>query len=197
MKKSINVVGVISIVTLTCALVIKGIGGNNTLLNAFGLLATISILVLLTLAYLVGGELDKTSQENHPIVLRLHFLFHIVPLTYFLVVLIDGESDKLKILYIVPMVFFFITGTKAWKLLYKLLNIKLFELFRIGNLQMIFIFPAALILELLRWPSHDGHPFSDIINGYFAAHFVLAGVAIPMMNNGLIKYKARAEKTEI
>jgi hypothetical protein len=112
-------------------------------------------------------------------------ILHVVPLTYFLLAHGIGHGNSLDTIYLVPVCFFFFTGMRTWRACHERFGRKLYMIFKIGNAQMLVLFPAALVLELIGWTAAGDTPFFTLMHGYFVVHFMLAGLAVPLLGRDL------------
>ncbi len=183
--------GVLFTLALVVAISNQATGYSPELSTPLWLISTVVLLVLLSQGYAVGRQISATPEarsEKIPRVVQLHILLHTIPLSYFPLVGMLENKAVIDGLYLLPIAFFFITGTLTWKLCHQMFGRKLYWLFRMGNLQMPFIFALMLGADLIGWPSETGGNFQQMMQGYFAVHLFLAGLIIPLMRVDIDRY---------
>ena len=189
MVKSI-VPGIILIVMILGALINKALHGAQLLSVVLWGVSGVTILVMLTRAYVIGAGIDKLDSTNHRHTVRAHILLHVIPLSYFPIAFLMVTGSMLEKIYLIPVVIFFITGILTWKLCHGLFGTKLYKIFQIGNRQMLFLFPGAFILDMSGWLAGGEELFSSLMHVYFIIHFMLTGITIPLMGRDLRRYVA-------
>jgi len=187
MVKSL-VPGVVLIVTILSALINGALDGAQSLSLVLWTVAGVTILVILTRAYLIGTEIDRLGSEVHRHTVRAHILLHVIPLTYFPMAYGIVPDSMLEAIYLIPVIAFFITGLQTWKLCHGMFSTKLYRMFQIGNRQMLILFPGAFAIDIAGWPIEGAEAFSRLMHVYFIIHFMLTGITIPLMGRDLRRY---------
>ena len=182
--------GMILVVLILGALVNGALGGSQLLTLVLWAAAGVTILVILTRAYTIGGGIDKLDSPGHRHTVRTHILLHVIPLTYFPVAYGMAPGEMLEVVYIVPVIVFFITGVRTWKRCFGLFGTKLYKMFQIGNTQMLILFPGAVALDMTGWLAEGTEVFSRLMHVYFIIHFIMTGITVPLMGRDLRRYVA-------
>jgi hypothetical protein len=184
------VTGVILIVLILSALVNGTLGGPQSLTLVLWGVAGVTMLVILTRAYLIAAGIDRLDGSGRRHTVRTHILLHAIPLTYFPVAYAMAPGKMLGVIYLVPVFIFFITGVRTWKRCFGLFGTKLYKMFHIGNRQMLILFPAAVALDMTGWLAEDTEAFSRLMHVYFIIHFMMTGITVPLMGRDLRRYVA-------
>lgn len=180
----------ILILAILGALVSESVSGIYYLNLVLWLVAGLVVVFILARAFSIGYEIDQSSNAGNRYTVRAHILLHIIPLTYFPVASALTLGRMLELIYLLPVIVFFVTGVRTWKHCYAILGRKLYWLFQVGNLQMCFFFPVAVLLDYLDWPASEMTLFADLMGGYFVVHFILTGITIPLMGRDLYRNTA-------
>ena len=181
--------GVVLIVVVLGALINRMLGGAQSLSLILWAVAGVAIIVILTRAYVTGAGIDLLGSETGPeYMVRTHILLNVVPLTYFPLAHGLASGNLLELIYLIPVIVFFITGVRTWKLCHGLFGTKLYKIFQIGNRQMLFLFPGAFVLDMAGWPMEDPDLFSRLMHVYFIVHFMLTGVTVSLLARDLHRY---------
>ncbi|HEB99599.1 MAG TPA: hypothetical protein ENJ05_08835 [Thiotrichales bacterium] len=145
--------------------------------TALRLLAAGTLMALLSSTYRLLNE--ALPRHRMP---RLHIALHVVPLCYFgLEALLRQPPEAL---FFLPfLVLFFITGTRTWRLFHRLFAGKVYRLFEIGNLQMLFYFPLAFILDTVG--TENTGWLDGLMKAYFLIHFLLTAWIVPSLARDL------------
>lgn len=184
--------GVILIVTILTALINGALDGAQSLSLVLWAVAGLTIFVILTRAYIIGAELDKLGRAGHRHTVRAHILLHAIPLTYFPIAYGLVPGRMLEVIYLIPVLVFFITGVRTWKRCHEMFGTGLYRMFRIGNTQMLVLFPGAFSLDMLGWPTEGAEAFFNLMHVYFIVHFMMTGITVPLMGRDLRRYAAGA-----
>lgn len=180
--------GVALILVILGALVNGVLGGAQSLSLVLWSVAGVTILVILTRAYIIGVGIDKLDSTGHRYTVRTHILLQVIPLSYFPVAYGLAPGNMLDVIYLVPVTVFFITGVRTWTLCYGLFGTKLYKIFQIGNRQMLFVFPAVVVLDMTGWLAEVTEVFSRLMHVYFIVHFMLTGITVPLLARDLRRY---------
>ena len=182
--------GVVLIVVTFAALINRMLGGPQPLGLVLWSVAAVAIFVILTRAYILGTEIDRLDSSGPRYTVRIHILLHLVPLSYFPLAYGLAPGNLLEVIYLIPIIAFFITGVRTWKLCFGLFGSKLYKMFQIGNRQMLIVFPAAVALDMMGWLAEGTAVFSRLMHVYFIIHFMLTGITVPLMGRDLRRYVA-------
>jgi len=179
----------ILLVTILAALINSVLGGAQSLSLILWAVAGVTIIVILIRAYVTGAGIDLLGSETNPgYMVRAHILLNVVPLTYFPVAYGLAPGNLLEVIYLIPVIVFFVTGVRTWKLCHRLFGTKLYKIFQIGNRQMLFLFPGAFVLDMAGWPMEDSDLFTRLMHVYFIVHFMLTGVTVSLLARDLHRY---------
>lgn len=182
--------GVILIVAILSALINGALDGAQSLSLMLWAVAGLIMLVILAWAYIIAAEIDRLGSAKHRHIVRAHILLHVVPLTYFPIAYAVEPGRALETIYLIPIIFFFITGVRTWKLCHGMFGTKLYKMFQIGNRQMLVLFPGAFAVDMTGWPIEGAEAFSRLMHVYFIVHFMLTGITVPLMGRDLRRYAA-------
>lgn len=182
--------GTTLIVLILSALINNVLGVSQLLTLVLWAAAGVMILVMLTRAYVVGGGIDKLDSSGDRYTVRTHILLHVIPLTYFPIAYGMASGEMLGVAYIIPVIVFFITGVRTWKLCFGLFGTKLYKMFQIGNTQMLILFTGAVALDMTGWLVEGTEVFSRLMHVYFIIHFIMTGITVPLMGRDLRRYVA-------
>jgi len=182
--------GVVLMLMLLAALVNGMLGGPQSLGLVLWSVAGVTILIILTRAYIIGAGIDRLDRLGSRYTVRIHILLHVIPLSYFPVAYGLAPGNILEGVYLIPIIVFFITGVRTWKLCFGLFGSKLYKMFQIGNRQMLIVFPAAVVLDMTGWLAEGTEVFSRLMHVYFIVHFLMTGITVPLMGRDLRRYVA-------
>lgn len=185
----ILVPGVILIVVILSALTNAALDGPQSLSLVLWAVAALTMFVILTRAYVIGAGIDRLGSADKQTV-RAHILLHVIPLSYFPIAYAVEPGRVLETIYLIPIIVFFITGVRTWKLCHGMFGTKLYKMFQIGNRQMLVLFPGAFAVDMAGWPIEGAEAFFRLMHVYFIVHFMLTGITVPLMRRDLRRYSA-------
>ncbi len=184
------ILAIVLIVAIPSGLINGALDGPYSLSLAFWALAGAAIFIVLIRAYNIGTKIDKISGTKRKHTVHAHILLHAIPLTYFPVASGVAAGRALDAIYLIPIVLFFITGVRTWKICYQILGTKLYRLFQLGNMQMLVFLPVSLAIDLAGWPTQEAKAFYSLMLGYFTVHFILTGITIPLLGRDVRRHEA-------
>ena len=180
--------GVTLIVAMLAALINGALDGTQSLSLVLWAVAGVTILVILIRAYFIAAGIDRLDSSGDRHTVRTHILLHVIPLSYFPLAYGMAPGNMLDVVYLVPVIIFFITGVRTWKQCFGLFGTRLYKMFQIGNRQMLVVFPAAVALDMTGWLSEGTGVFSRLMHVYFIIHFMMTGITVPLMGRDLRRY---------
>jgi hypothetical protein len=107
-----------------------------------------------------------------------HILAHAIPLAYLVTAQTGGVDTALNLAYLLPLLVFFYSGRRLWRMLHARFGTPLYRFFAFGNTGLLNGLMLLSALGLL-WPqTFAPEVFATVLRAYFAAHFLLTGVAV-------------------
>ena len=184
-----NIVPAVIVIAMILGGLINGaLDGDKFLGRVFWAVAGLAMLVILVRGYLTGSAIDRLDSSSGRHTVRAHILLHIVPLTYFPVAYALDTDKVLAALYLIPVMIFFVSGVRTWRLCHETFGNRLYKMFQIGNRQMLLLFPVAIAVDMAGWPVEGAGLFSRLMHVYFIIHFMLTGITVPLMDRDLRRY---------
>jgi len=150
-------------------------------------LAVVAITALLAHGFVLTGKIAQFETARILFLARAHIVAHIVPLSYLIAHYLGQSTFALNLVYLIPFVFFYYSGTRLWKMLFAQFGTKMYLLFVFGNTWMM----AGLIVLSMLGLRFGPEPFSGSVLGYFAVHFLLSGITIMQIERDLQRQSSR------
>lgn len=175
------------VATLTVSMLIlaRFLDAPDSIILALFLPAVVVMGALLVHGFILTRKIVKSETGLNRFYVRAHIVAHIIPLSYMITQYLGYTTFALNLAYLLPLIFFYYTGRRLWKILFTRFGTKMYLFFVFGNTGMMTGIIMLTVLGLI-FPARFGPaPFSWAVLGYFAVHFLLTGIAIMQIERDL------------
>ncbi|MGB5307181.1 MAG: hypothetical protein WBO57_13150, partial [Gammaproteobacteria bacterium] len=112
-------------------------------------------------------------------------LLHLVPSSYLLLKLFTEITLLVNLVYLVPVMLFFLTGRYTWNVAYARFGSKIYRIFVAGNTVLLIWCPVLVGLDSLSSGSFGSDVFYFVLLGYFSIHLLFTGPTVVKINKDL------------
>lgn len=149
---------------------------------AIALVALSSLGYLLLRGFVLVREMVRSETGWARYLAPIHIVAHLIPMLYLVAAYNDSATSERNLTFLAPLLLFFYTGMRLWKLLYARFGTQLYAFFIFGNRGMLTAVVVLSVVGLLFPRSVGPAVFERVFLIYFAIHFLLTGPSVMIMS---------------